>query len=426
MQIYLSLGSNLDNPRKNLRQAIGLLEQYGFRRIRVSPTVETPALLPEGAPADWNRPFLNLVMQGETDFTPAQLRERITTIQSQIGRGEGSRWAPRKIDIDILLWGEERVVTPDLTIPHPHMHARSFVVSPLLFLAPHLTVPGQGAKRLIDWSHELSHHIPLWMGILNVTPDSFSDGGEFVAWERIEPHVDAMVHAGAHIIDVGAESTRPGATPINAAEEWARLAPLLARLVEKFRDDPLRPLISLDTYHPQVAQRGLEAGVDIINDVSGLTSPQMRELAQAGDKDWIAMHHVTIPASKAHTLPPDCDPVETVERWLMEQMEAWDKAGLNLERLIFDPGVGFGKDALQSLQLLRHAGRFRRHGLRVLIGHSRKSFMENLGSRNVSEKDQVTVGASLNLCAQGVDIIRVHNVPLHTTAYRGWSHLVAT
>ena len=137
------------------------------------------------------------------------------------------------------------------------------------------------------------------------------------------------------------------------------------------------------------------------------------------------MHHVSIPASKDKTLLADCDPVETVDNWLLEQLESWDKTGLNLSKIIFDPGIGFGKDGLQSQKLLQQIARFRRHGLRVLVGHSRKSFMKNFSALDIADKDLTTVGASLNLCAQGVDIIRVHNIPMHISAYRGWSHLVA-
>jgi 2-amino-4-hydroxy-6-hydroxymethyldihydropteridine diphosphokinase / dihydropteroate synthase len=426
MRIFLSLGSNLGDRRENLRQAIGLLEARGLKRLRVSPVVESPALLPDDAPADWNMPYLNLALEGDVSCEPRQLRAWIVDIQTRMGRGDASRWAPRPMDIDVLLWGDARIEEGGLRIPHADLHLRNFVLTPLVALEPRLTVPGLDGKTVLDLSRELAHHIPLWMGILNVTPDSFSDGGRFTDWARIEPHVDTMVAAGVNIIDVGAESTRPGAVPIDAHAEWSRLEPLLAPLVDRYRDDPLRPLVSLDTYHPEVARRGLELGVDIINDVSGLVSPEMRELARSSGKDWIAMHHVSIPASRERTLPPDCDPVDTVERWLLEQMEAWDRAGLDLSRIVFDPGIGFGKDALQSLKLLSRSARFRRHGLRVLVGHSRKSFMKNFSALDVAEKDLTTVGASLNLCAQGVDIIRVHNVPMHTSAYRGWAHLVAS
>ncbi|MCB1804778.1 MAG: dihydropteroate synthase, partial [Candidatus Competibacteraceae bacterium] len=352
-------------------------------------------------------------------------RNWIADIQTQMGRSNESRWAPRPMDIDILLWGETCLDNPVLTIPHAGMQQRGFVLTPLLALEPRLQVPGLGDKTILDWSRELAHHIPLWMGILNLTPDSFSDGGQFTAWTQIEPHVDAMVAAGAHIIDIGAESTRPGATPISDEQEWSRLAPVLERLLAKYQPQLLRPLLSVDTYHPEVARKALELGVDIINDVSGLSSPAMRELACSSDKDWIAMHYVSIPARKDKTLPPDCDPVDVVEAWLLQQLESWDKAGLNLSRIIFDPGIGFGKDGLQSLKLLQQAARFRRHGVRVLMGHSRKSFMKNFSALDVTDKDLTTLGASLNLCAQGVDIIRVHNIPMHTSAYRGWAHLVA-
>ena len=423
MPIYLGLGSNLGDRREHLRRAISLLQDQGFQLSRVSPMVESPALLPEGAPADWNLPYLNLVLEGEVNGPPSQLRACIIEIQTQLGRIGTSHWSPRPIDIDILLWGQELISTPELTIPHKEIHQRGFVLTPLLALEPRLRIPGRDSKTLLDWSRQLHHHIPLWMGIVNITPDSFSDGGQFTAWEQIEPHIEAMVGVGAQIIDLGAESTRPGAQALSADTEWQRLAQILERLIQKYQAEILRPLISVDTYHPETAQRALELGADMINDVSGLTSFEMQELARTSGTDWIAMHHLGIPASKDKTLPPDGDPVESVERWLLEQLENWDKAGLDLNRIIFDPGIGFGKDGLQSLKLLRQTARLRRHGVRVLIGHSRKSFMKNFSALDTQDKDFTTVGASLNLCAQGVDIIRVHNIPMHLSAYRGWAHL---
>ena len=161
--------------------------------------------------------------------------------------------------------------------------------------------------------------------------------------------------------------------------------------------------------------------MDIINDVGGLTSPDMVALARGSGRDWVAMHHVTVPTDPQVTLPVDRDPYDGVEQWLRRRMEAWDAQGIDLERIIFDPGIGFGKNRLQSLRLLRRTGEFRRHGLRVLVGHSRKSFMKSFAGK--ADDDLTTLGASLHLCAQGVDIIRIHNVPLHTAAWRGWSHL---
>ena len=426
MQVYLGLGSNLGDRRHHLSRAIDALESHGLTIVRVSPVVESPALLPDDAPSNWNLPFLNLALECRARCSPEELRLRIDGIQRAFGREEeGSRWSPRPIDIDILLWGRERIRTERLTIPHRDLVRRAFVLAPLVALEPRLTVPGRGDQTLLDHSRALGHHIPLWMGIVNVTPDSFSDGGRFLDWPRIEPHVAAMTEAGVHVIDVGGESTRPGAGPVDPAEEWSRVGPVLERLMERSAGRRLRPLLSLDTRHVEVAEKGLALGVDLVNDVSGLTSPDMIALARESGRDWVAMHHVTVPADPRATLPTDRDPCEAVEQWLIARMEAWEARGLDLGRIVFDPGIGFGKNRLQSLRLLRRTGEFRRHGLRVLAGHSRKSFMKSFSGAGAGEveNDLLTLGASLNLCAQGVDLIRVHNVPFHTAAYRGWSHL---
>jgi dihydropteroate synthase len=135
------------------------------------------------------------------------------------------------------------------------------------------------------------------------------------------------------------------------------------------------------------------------------------------------MHNLGVPADKTRVLPADQDPTDAVERWLDERLVEWARAGLDLGRIVFDPGVGFGKNALQSLRLLRNVQRFHRYGLRLLVGHSRKSFMHHVTTASREERDLFTVGASLGLCAQGVDILRVHNVAAHAAAYRGWSHV---
>jgi 2-amino-4-hydroxy-6-hydroxymethyldihydropteridine diphosphokinase / dihydropteroate synthase len=423
MRIHLGLGSNLGDRRALLRQALESLCPEGLTLVRVSPLVESPAMLPPDAPADWNRPFLNLVAEFDTNLTPAALLAAIHRIESALGRKREARWSPRPIDIDLLLYGREQIRSEALTVPHPGITERPFVLAPLIAIDPSLTIPGRGSRSVLEWSAALPEQIPLWMGIVNLTPDSFSDGGRYTELAAIAQHVEDLVAAGAHIVDFGAESTRPGATPLTAGQEWSRLAPALEWAADRYRGELLRPAISVDTYHTDVAQRAIELGVDIINDVSGLTAPAMIELAASHQADWVAMHHVTIPADRAQTLPPDQDASEAVERWLLERLEHWHHAGLDTRRVIFDPGIGFGKNPLQSLQLLREVPRFRRHGLRCLIGHSRKSFMQSFSGDDVAEKDRVTLGASLRLCAFGVDILRVHNVALHTAAWRGWAHL---
>jgi dihydropteroate synthase/2-amino-4-hydroxy-6-hydroxymethyldihydropteridine diphosphokinase len=422
MAIFLGLGSNVGDRRAELSAAIAALERSGVAIVRVSPIVESPALLPPGAPPEWNLPFLNLVLECRPDVGRDELLERIKAIERARGRAVGGdRWAPRPIDIDILIWNDECRSDVALTVPHAGIAKRNFVLAPLLALEPSLVIPDGAGKTVLEHVRALPNHIPLWMGIVNLTPDSFSDGGELASWGSIEAHFDRMWEAGAQIIDFGAESTRPGATPLTAAEEQQRLVPVLERVLDKFKPQRLRPLISVDTYHPETARRALELGVDIINDVSGLTQPPMLELAATHRADWVAMHHVSLPADPLRTLPAGADAGAAVERWLEERLDAWTRAGLALDRILFDPGIGFGKNPLQSLALLRDIRRFHKYGLRCLVGHSRKSFMQGFGSRNAQERDLATMGVSLQLCQQGVDVLRVHDVALHVATYRGWA-----
>ena len=422
MDVYLGLGSNLGDRRAHLARALEMLGAHGVVVVRVSPVVESPAMLPDDAPADWNQPFLNLVAQCRTDASPEDVLAALKLIERELGRVDRGRWAPRPIDLDILLWGRETIATEKLRVPHPGIIERAFVLTPLAALAPRLTIPGLGPRTVLDHARASGHHLPLWMGIVNLTPDSFSDGGELADDASVEARVSGLVADGAEYVDLGAESTRPGATPLTADEEWARLAPALERVLDRYKGELLRPRVSIDTYHLGTAKRALALGVDVINDVSGLTHPAMVELATSGTADWVAMHNLGVPADKSKVLPADQDPTDAVEQWLEERLVEWARAGLDLNRVVFDPGVGFGKNALQSLRLLRHVERFHRYGLRLLVGHSRKSFMHHVAAAPRNERDLFTVGASLKLCAQGVDILRVHNVATHTAAYRGWAH----
>ena len=348
---------------------------------------------------------------------------QIHSIQNILGRDNESRWSPRPIDIDILIWRNDIINTDDLIIPHKDLHKRHFVLTPLIALNPQLKIPGRGDKTVLQWSESLAHHIPLWMGILNITPDSFSDGGANNSFDAATASLQEMVDWGASILDIGGESTRPGAETIAPDTEWQRVLPVIDFIHSQYQNDPLRPLISLDTRNASVAAKALERGVDFINDVGGLTDPAMVELACEHACQWIAMHSLSVPADSAVVLAADADPVAEVCEWIERQMNTWDKAGIDLSRVIIDPGIGFGKDPLQSLKLLQSVSSLREYGLRLLVGHSRKSFMKQFAGGEIHERDMVTVGSAMQLCQQGVDIIRVHNIPDHIAAYRGWAHL---
>ncbi len=423
MDIYLGLGSNLGDRRQNLARALARLSAHGVRVVRVSPVVESPAMLPDDAPTEWNLPFLNLVAHCRTEDSPAQVLDGLKAIERELGREDHGRWAPRPIDLDLLLYGRETLATERLRVPHPGLADRAFVLTPLAALEPRMTIPGLGARTVLELARAGRHHLPIWMAIVNLTPDSFSDGGELADTASVEARVAELASAGAEIVDLGAESTRPGAALLTADEEWARLEPALARLVERYGSQPLRPQLSIDTYHPETARRALTLGADIVNDVSGLTIPARLELAATSSATFVAMHNLGLPADKTRTLPVDQDPTAAVERWIEERIAEWQRAGIDLARIVIDPGIGFGKNSLQSLRILRDIERLQRFGLRLLVGHSRKSFMHQVAASDRLDRDHFTVGASLRLCAAGVDILRVHNVAAHTAAYRGWSHV---
>lgn len=420
--IYLGLGSNLGDRRANLRRAIAGIQRSGAQVRRLSPVVESPAWLPQLAPEDWNRPFLNVTLEATFEGTLDDCLKATKALQRNLQPPPVSRWAPREIDIDLLLWGDAVINTPELTLPRPELTQLNFLLTPLLHLNPGLRIPGHDQHTVLELTRQ-TPPIPLWMAIINLTPDSFSDGGELNDWQRLEPHLNELLRVGTHIIDLGAESTRPGAQPLTAAREWARLAPALTLIRERLRDDPLRPQLSVDTYHPEVAEQALAAGVDMINDVGGLSDPAMLAIARDSTATWIAMHQLGLPADRQHVLAADADPLAVIEQWLLERLEHWVDNGIAAERIVLDPGIGFGKTGAQSLALLRRAAHLRHHGLRLLIGHSRKSYLRSFAWGDRAERDHATVGASLALCQQGVDILRVHNVGLHAAAYRGWAHV---
>jgi len=423
MTIYLGLGANDGDRSGHLERAINRLVGAGFRLQQVSPVVESPAMLPADAEPGWHKPYLNLVVSGDADWRPEQGLAIAKRIEKDLGRLPGPKWAPRPIDIDLLLWHEHRCGGGPLTIPHGGLPQRDFVLTPLLHLAADLPVGGNG-ESVFELTHSV-HPIPLWMAIVNLAPDSFSDGGRRRAGE-IDDYLDKLLARHVQIIDVGAESTRPGARALDPADEWARLAPVLGRLAERLQGRRIKPWLSLDSRHPAIIDKALHYGVNMINDVTGLGSADMMAVARTSGCQVVAMHSLSVPADPAVQLPGERSAVRQVADWTERRMETWAAAGLDLSRIILDPGIGFGKSAIQAFDLLSHCFELRRAGLRLLVGHSRKSFMHGLtGARPAAQRDLETLGMSLALCQQGVDIIRVHSPFIHMRAHLGWAHIAS-
>jgi dihydropteroate synthase len=261
------------------------------------------------------------------------------------------------------------------------------------------------------------------MGIINATPDSFSSREATYSLESLEKTLDEWDSHSVSIIDVGAESTRPGAHAVAPDEEWSRLEPVLRLIHQRYRGRVLRPRLSLDTRHARTASRALELGIDIVNDVSGLHDPEMIEILRQSQVSYILMHNLGVPANPQIHLPQDKDPVKELSGWFSEKIALLESAGVALDRIIIDPGIGFGKTALQSLEILRNLQRLGELPFRLLVGHSRKSFLSPFAANSASDRDLESVGVSIHLVNQGVDILRVHNPVPHIRALRAWNHL---
>lgn len=243
------------------------------------------------------------------------------------------------------------------------------------------------------------------MGILNVTPDSFSDGGRYLATAELETRIEQLLHEGAHIIDVGGESTRPFAEAVAPDEELRRVLPA----IRKIRERSVLP-ISIDTTKAAVARAALAAGATLINDISALRSdPEMIEVVRSYSGPVVIMHMQGAPQDMQ--LAPQYDDVITeINHFLGERIEWMEQHGVDRRRVIVDPGIGFGKTLAHNLTILRNLNAFRIHGCPVLIGHSRKSFLGQLLDISATERDCPTAVVSAFCALQQVDILRVHDV----------------
>ncbi len=426
---YLGLGSNLGHRKENLEQAVFQLhESLSFKNLRVAPIYETPALLNSLKHTDWNLPFLNTVVEFESEIKTELLLELTQKIEAQLGRnkdqGAQKQWAPRSIDIDILLTADGREYKSNqLQIPHPGLEKRAFVLDPLKDLNPSLILPS--GESVLTKARRQSHHSPLWMAVVNITPDSFSGGLQNTNDDeaQIQKNLLRLIDENIGIIDVGGESTRPGAVEISPEEEWKRIHPILEFLNKTLKEKNIRPRISVDSRHLFTLKKSLELGTDIINDVSGLADERIISLIRDSGCDYVLMHSLSVPADAKKVLSSDEEILEELLLWFQNKINLLKKNGVSQNQIIIDPGIGFGKTTLQSLFLLKNIEVFYSLNCRVMVGHSRKSFMNPFVNALPQERDIETLGMSLSLIQKGVDILRVHNYEIHKRAFQAWNHI---
>ncbi len=259
--------------------------------------------------------------------------------------------------------------------------------------------------RCGTYSLNLEPGRPYVMGILNVTPDSFSDGGEHADAESATAWGGLLADQGADIIDVGGESTRPGADDVGVEEEARRVVPVITELAGRFPSTPL----SVDTRHAPVAGAALLAGASIINDVSGFRDPEMTALAADSDAGLVVMHMRGEPRTMQEA-PVYSDVLAEVRDWLAARCDALEAEGVRRDRIVVDPGIGFGKTAEHNLELLRRLPELAELGYPVLVGASRKRFIGLITDDKPAGRVEGSIAAALWAADHGASVVRVHDV----------------
>ena len=257
---------------------------------------------------------------------------------------------------------------------------------------------------------------PLIMGIVNVTPDSFSDGGQHATSEAAVAHALSLAAEGADILDIGGESTRPGAPAVSESEELARVIPVIEELAGK-----TETALSIDTQKPVVAEAAISAGAVIVNDIAAnRTEPQMWKIVAATRAGYVAMHMQGTPQTMQDR-PEYTEVVAEVRAFFEERLERFKKAGLNAEQVMFDPGIGFGKTVEHNLALLTGLERFTNMKRPLLVGASRKSFIGRLTEAAVEDRLAGSLACACRAAEAGAAVIRVHDVKETNQALQTWN-----
>ncbi len=430
--IYISIGSNLGHRLNNLQKAVSLLKERYFSDLKMSIVLETPAIVPNNAPTEWNRPFLNMVVQGSSTISPEKLLTGLKSIEQEIGRAAiYPKWGPRIIDLDILLWDSHTVISPQLIIPHAELLKRPFLVHLIALLTPECRYPSSDEDPYhnktfgeiayltsnINACYERSFVLdPKLVGVVNVTPDSFSDGGLHFSFEDAIARSKALIAEGATVVELGSQSTRPAAVMLDSDTEYRRLQPVLEGLSDCLKNKEM--MISIDTFLPQTVLKILQDyPISWINDVKGnLDDKTLRKISERNLK-IVIMHSLTIPPQKEQCLNFENTPIMHIIQWAKQKIEHLEKCGFSKNNIIIDPGIGFGKTPYQNISLLKHMHEFKKLECEVLVGHSRKSYISAFCNATITDRDLETIAISHSLASQNVDYLRVHHVKDHQRSF---------
>lgn len=430
MIFAIGIGSNLGNRLSNIEKSIELIEEYGIKILKKSIIYQNKAWIPEEAENknDYDIDFFNSVILCENgNFSPQKILEILKKIEEKMGRLRKHRWSPRIIDLDLLFFDDLIIESENFILPHCGIFDRPFVLLPLLQIFPQWIHPIHKKtvsqicqeKQFSSINRDFVNIITLdlkIMGIVNITPDSFSGDGYLLKENRenINNEIWQKFLDGASVLDFGAQSTRPNSEIISSEKEIERMKIVMDDFFsQKFNSSKIFPEISIDSFYPDVIEHCIKNyRVDIVNDVSGLADEKLLDYIINSDRKIVVMHNLGIPAGKKH-LDDSCDGIKVLNDFFEKKIErilSYKGGAIKKEQIILDPGLGFGKTIAQSYEIIRKIKEFKKSGMKVLFGHSRKSFIKNISSSE--NRINETLAISLKV-ANSVDYLRVHDVKLH-------------
>ncbi|KAL4117920.1 hypothetical protein PRIC2_010248 [Phytophthora ramorum] len=393
-RVYAALGTNLGDKVANLENALAMLTSMVGPVEATSRLYTTAAQYVEDQPA-----FLNIVARLQTELKPTELLGAFKTIEREIGRTPSLRWGPRVIDVDILLYDDLELTTDTeegpLIVPHERIAERDFVLAPLCDLAPDLLHPvlKLPMQKLYDSLKEVEQR--------------FSDGADMETVADAVKKALEMDCAGVDIIDIGGESSRPGAESVTVEEELKRVLPVIRGIREQSKI-----AISIDTTKAEVARQAVAAGANVVNDISaGLKDPDMLGAVAKLRVPIVLMHMRGTPKTMTGLKEYE-DVVGEVSGVLNERVAAAEAAGIFRWNIVLDPGIGFAKARVLNLKLLRKLSTVKQtcHALPLLVGSSRKGFIgEICGRPDPKDRSWGTAATCSAAIQQGADILRVHD-----------------
>lgn len=404
--VYLALGSNKGERLGYIHEALRMIKQH--------LTLEAVSFLYQTDPVGFTDQdaFLNCVCKWTTDKQPYELLDLFEMIMTTMGRVRSVKWGPRIIDIDILLYDNQIITTELLTVPHPRMHERAFVLEPFCDIDPNFIHPTcrKTMKALLDNLHEpplqkvsqIGGRLFEWgkqayvLGIVNATPDSFSGDG-LVAQSHNDQrsHLERLVLGGADCLDVGAMSTRPGHHLISEEEEIARLIPII-HSIKQLSTIP----ISVDTFRSRVAGLAIEAGASMINSIWGAEyDPRLLYVA--------SIKEVPLVLTVNRSITDYFSTEKTIEQMISEALAA----GIYPWNIIIDPGIGFVKQTVDNYKIVQNIPAMTEQGYPILVGTSRKKFIRDLARKTANnELVMPNVLVHVAMVRAGASIVRVHDV----------------